>query len=252
MPNSPIIGLTMRLELETNRFYLGRDYSEALEYFGAVPLHIPLIPNRHTIKELVKNLDGILLPGSDSDIDPSHYSEDPHPFLKKVVPEKDLTDLLILEEAEKLNLPVLAICFGMQALNVHKGGSLIQDIGSQIKNPIKHEQGLPLDRLSHNIKVKNRSRLSSYTKQKGLNGNIKVNSHHHQSVKEVGKNLTATAWTNDGMIECIEGVDKNRFVLGLQWHPEISFKNDPLSREIFKAFVEECRKFATNRGRFSE
>ncbi len=159
---------------------------------------------------------------------------------------------MILEEADKLNLPVLAICFGMQALNVHRGGSLIQDICSQIKNPIKHEQGIPLDRLSHSIKVKNESRLSNYTKQIGLNGNVKVNSHHHQSVKEVGKNLTATAWTNDGVIECIEGVDKNRFVLGVQWHPEISFETDPLSQEIFKAFVEECRKFAIERGKFSE
>ena len=252
MPNSPIIGLTMRLELETNRFYLGRHYSEALEYFGAVPIHIPLIPKRDSIFELVKNLDGILLPGSDSDIDPHFYSEDPHPFLKKVVPEKDSTDLMILEEADKLNLPILAICYGMQALNVHRGGSLIQDIGTQIKQPIKHEQGLPLDRLSHFIKVENHSRLSNYTKQTGLNGDVKVNSHHHQSVKEVGKKIKPTAWKNDGVIECIESVDKNRFVFGVQWHPEISFDSDHLSKEIFKAFVEECRKFAVERGRFSE
>lgn len=252
MPNSPIIGLTMRLELETNRFYLGRDYSEALEYFGAIPLHIPLIPKRHSISELVKNLDGILLPGSDSDIDPHFYSEDPHPLLKKVVPEKDSTDLMILEAADKLNLPILAICYGMQSLNVFYGGSLYQDINSQIKNPIKHEQGLPFNRLSHLIKVKDESRLSNLTENIGLNGDVKVNSHHHQSVKEVGKKLKTTALANDGVIECIEGVDKNRFVLGVQWHPEISFETDPLSKEIFKAFVEESRKFAMKRGRFSE
>lgn len=252
MPNSPVIGLTMRLEIETDRFYLGRQYSEAMEHFGAVAVHIPLIPKREFITELVKNLDGILLPGSDSDIDPNYYSEDPHPLLKKVVPEKDSTDLMILEEADKLNLPILAICYGMQSLNVFYGGSLYQDINSQIENSIKHEQGFPLNRSSHQIKVKDESSLSNLTDSIGLNGNVKVNSHHHQSVKEVGKNLIPTAWTNDGVIECVEGVDKNRFILGVQWHPEISFETDPLSQEIFKAFVEECRKFATERGKFSE
>lgn len=252
MSVSPRIGLSMRLELDTNRFYLGRDYGEALEHFGAIPFHISLIPKRAYISELLKNLDGILLPGSDTDIDPHYYSEDPHTMLKKVVPEKDSTDLIILEEAEKLKLPVLAICYGMQALNVFYGGSLYQDIDSQIKNSIKHEQGFPLNRLSHSIKVKDEGVLASLTKKIDLTGAIKVNSHHHQAVKEVGNNLVPTAWTNDGVIECIEGADRNRFILGVQWHPEISFQNDPLSNEIFKAFVEECKKLAINRGRLGE
>lgn len=252
MSVSPRIGLSMRLELETNRFYLGRDYSEALEYFGAIPFHISLIPKRDWISELLKNLDGILLPGSDTDIDPHYYSEDPHPLLKKVVPEKDSTDFLILEEADKLNLPVLAICFGMQALNVFYGGSLYQDIDSQVKNPIKHEQGIPLNRHSHSIKVKDESLLSSLTKNIELNDEVKVNSHHHQAVKTVAKKLTPTAWTNDGIIECIEGADRERFIFGVQWHPEISFQTDLLSKEIFKAFIEECRKFAISRGSSSE
>ncbi len=252
MTVSPRIGLSMRLELETNRFYLGRDYSEALEHFGAIPFHISLIPKRDWISELLKHLDGILLPGSDTDVDPHYYSEDPHPLLKKVVPEKDSTDILLLEESEKLKLPVLAICYGMQALNVFYGGSLYQDIDSQIKNPIKHEQGMPLNRLSHSIKVKDESFLASLTKYTDLDGDIKVNSHHHQAVKKVGRQMLATAWTNDGVIECIEGADRERFVLGVQWHPEISFQTDPLSKEIFNAFVEESRKFAVKRGRFGE
>jgi putative glutamine amidotransferase len=249
MPIVPRIGLTMRLELETNRFYLGRHYCEALEYFGAVPLHIPLIPKRDWIRALVETLDGILLPGSDTDLDPHYYGEDPHPKLKKVVPEKDLTDILILEEAERAKLPVLAICYGMQALNVHYGGSLFQDIDSQIENPIKHDQGPPLGRVSHKIKVKDESRLSNITKNLNLNGDIKVNSHHHQSIKNVGNTLTATAWTNDGVIECVEGKDAERFILGVQWHPEISFESDELSREIFKEFVNECGIYASRKKR---
>jgi putative glutamine amidotransferase len=105
--------MTTRLELETRRFYLGRDYSEAVAAAGGIPVQIPLIPERQYIESVVGGLDGILLPGSDTDVDPARFGEEPHPKLKKVIPEKDATDLMVLEEVEKLNLPVLAICYGM-------------------------------------------------------------------------------------------------------------------------------------------
>jgi putative glutamine amidotransferase len=101
MAYRPRIGLTMRLELETQRFYLGRDYSEGIQAAGGVPVHIPLIPDRDYIASVMDGLDGILLPGCDSDVDPSYYGEDPHPRLGRVVPEKDATDLLVLAEAEE-------------------------------------------------------------------------------------------------------------------------------------------------------
>jgi putative glutamine amidotransferase len=118
MAYRPKIGLTMRLELDTRRFYLGRDYSEAVEGSGGLPVHIPLISDRAYIEHLLSGLDGVLLPGSDSDVDPALYGEHPHPQLGNVVPEKDETELLVLEVAELLGLPMLAICYGMQALNV--------------------------------------------------------------------------------------------------------------------------------------
>lgn len=251
MKNRPLIGITMRLEVETERFYLGRSYSEAIEYFGGLPIQIPLIARKDYIGEIVKKLDGILLPGSDSDVDPLHYSEEPLPKLKKVVPEKDSTDFLVLKEAEKLKIPVLAVCFGMQALNVFNGGTLYQDIETQIENPLKHEQGIPLNRLSHSIKVKSKSRLSGFVKAAHQTENIKVNSHHHQSVKKIGNDLIETAWTKDGVIECIEGTYKDRFVFATQWHPEISFENDALSREIFSAFVKNCEIYS-NKNRKSK
>lgn len=247
MKKRPLIGVTMRLEVETGRFYLGRSYSEAVEYFGGIPIQIPLIDKKSYICEIVKNLDGILLPGSDSDVDPSYYSEEPLPKLKKVVPEKDSTDFLVLEAAEKLKIPILAICFGMQALNVFNGGSLFQDIETQIENSLKHEQGIPLNRLSHTIEVRSKSRLSDFVKAINQSENVKVNSHHHQSVKKAGNNLLETAWTKDGVIECIEGTDKNRFVFGTQWHPEISFENDDLSGEIFSAFIKHCENYSNKK-----
>lgn len=227
----------MRLELETRRFYLGRDYSEAIEGLGGIPSHLSLIPKRDYLKECLQGLDGILLPGSDTDVDPHRFGEEPYPKLKKIVPEKDETDLLVLEEAENLKLPILAICFGMQVLNVSRGGTLIQDIETQIPNCIQHEQGIPLERGSHSIEVAENSLLSNLIK----NEQVRVNSHHHQAIKKVGENLKTIAWAKDKVIEGIEDTRENRFVLGVQWHPELSWKTDELSRKIFETFIEKCK-----------
>lgn len=229
----------MRLELETDRFYLGRDYSEALEALGAIPYHISLIPNEDYLSEIVKNIDGILLPGSDTDVDPLIFDEEPRPNLKKIIPEKENTDLMILAEAEKLKKSVLGICFGMQVLNVSRGGTLYQDIETDIKDCVKHEQGKPLARNSHRIEFEEESLIARLITNKN---DVRVNSHHHQAVGKLGKNLRSTAWAKDGVIECIEDTREDRFVLGVQWHPELSWKTDTLSKNIFESFISACKK----------
>ncbi|MBS1793943.1 MAG: gamma-glutamyl-gamma-aminobutyrate hydrolase family protein [Acidobacteria bacterium] len=238
MARKPVIGISMRLELETDRFYLGRDYSEALESLGAIPLHFSLIPNPQYLSEIVRRTDGILLPGSDTDVDPWLFGEEPRPNLKKIVPEKEATDLLVLEEAERMKKNVLGICFGMQILNVYRGGTLYQDIESDIENCLKHEQGRPLARESHSIRLLENSLVSKIAGD-GFD-KLRVNSHHHQSVKAVGSHLRPTAWAKDGVVECIEDTREDRFVLGVQWHPELSWKWDRLSRGIFEHFIAAC------------
>ena len=240
MGKRPRIGITMRLEMATQRFYLGRDYSEAVEACGGVPVHLGLIPKREYIAEAMADLDGILLPGSNTDVDPHYYGEEPHHKLGTVIPEKDDTDRLVLAEIERLNLPLLAICYGMQALNVVRGGTLVQDIESQVKGSFKHEQGSPSTRNSHSLKIAKDSILSGLDAVKKAKGTIRVNSSHHQAVAKVGKNLKATAWAKDGIIECIQDTRKGRFALGVQWHPELTSGHDRLSREIFALFVEKC------------
>ena len=235
----PRVGITMRLELSTDRFYLGRDYSEAVEAAGAVPVHISLIPQPEYISAVMDSLDGILLPGSDSDVDPLRYGAQPHPQLGTVVPVKDETDLLVLEEIERRNLPLFAICFGMQILNVSRGGRLIQDISTELQNAIKHEQGPPRDRPSHSIKLDSNSLLATLAEV----GAAVVNSHHHQAIETVGKNLKATAWAADGLIEAVEDTRSDRFALGVQWHPELGWQHDELSRALFKQFVQACAAY---------
>ena len=226
----------MRIEQTTNRFYLGRDYSEAVEAAGGLPIHISLIPKAEYIDSVVAQLDGILLPGSDSDVDPLRYGQQPHPQLGTVQTLKDETDLLVIAAAERRGIPIFAICFGMQVLNVSRGGTLIQDISSQVPDAIKHEQGAPRDRPSHRINLSENTRLSN------IAGAVDalVNSHHHQAIESVGANLVATAWATDGVVEALEDPRPDRFIVGVQWHPEIGWQNDLFSQRQFRAFVNEA------------
>ena len=232
----PRIGITMRIELETDRFYLSRHYSEAVEAAGGAPVHVSLIPNADYIDSVLDGLDAILLPGSDSDVDPLRYGQQPHPALGSVHTIKDQTDLLVIEAAERRQLPLFAICFGMQVLNVSRGGTLIQDIRSQVPDAIKHEQGVPRDRPSHRV------RFSESTKLAQIAGTLDavVNSHHHQAIESVGANLISTAWSTDGVIEALEDPRPDRFVMAVQWHPELGWKNDELSQRLFKSFVNQA------------
>ena len=237
MADRPLIGITMRLELSTRRFYLGRDYCEAVYAAGGLPIHIPLIAEHEHISQIVSHLDGVLLPGCDTDPDPGLYGEDPHQNLRTVIPEKDATDLLVIAEAEKRNIPIFGICYGMQILNVSLGGSLIQDIPSQVENAINHQQGLPRERNSHRIRMESGSLIGEMSQARE---SVSVNSHHHQAVRVLGRELNATSRTSDGVIESIED-SFGRQVFAVQWHPELSWQNDELSRSLFDHFVAICR-----------
>jgi putative glutamine amidotransferase len=239
----PRIGITMRIELATDRFYLSRHYSEAVEAAGGLPVHVPLIPDADFLHQTVAGLDGILLPGSDSDVDPMRYGHEPHPKLGAVHPIKDETDLLVLNEVEARALPLFAICFGMQVLNVSRGGTLLQDVGSQWVNAIKHEQGTPRDRHSHNVRLLK----ESVVRQLANADRAPVNSHHHQAIETLGRELVATAWATDGLVEAVEDPRGDRFALGVQWHPELGWERDKFARALFDRLVAEAAAFANRR-----
>jgi putative glutamine amidotransferase len=183
------------------------------------------------------------LPGSASDVDPSRYGRDPLPGLGAVHPLKDETDAHVLAEVERRGLPLFAICFGMQIWNVARGGTLVQDIQSQLPEAIKHEQGAPRDRRSHRVRLLAGSRLCELADAEEES----VNSHHHQAVESVGEGLRATAWAPDGLVEAIEETRASRWGVGVQWHPEIAWQGDRLSERLFQSFVNASAEFATNR-----
>jgi len=245
MAKRPLIGIPMRIELETDRFYLSRHYSEAIEAAGGTPIHLSLIPKVDYIDAVAESLDGVLLPGSDSDVDPLRYGQQPHPGLGGVHPLKDETDLLLIAAAERRGLPILGICFGMQVLNVSRGGTLIQDIGSQVLGAIKHQQGAPRDRTSHKVTFNGGKRLQELASE----ADLLVNSHHHQAVDKLGKDLVPTSVATDGLVESFEDPREDRFVVAVQWHPELGWQNDSFSQGLFKSFVNEARARSEQRSR---
>jgi putative glutamine amidotransferase len=236
----PLIGITMRHELETERFYLARTYSEAVEAAGGAPVHLSLIPRAEYVSAVVERLEGVLLPGSASDVDPARYGRDPLQGLGAVHPLRDETDALLLAEVERRALPLLAICFGVQIWNVERGGTLIQDIQSQLPEAIKHEQGAPRDRRSHRVSLLGGSLLSRLAESESA----QVNSHHHQAIETVGANLRATAWATDGLVEAVEDTRRDRWAVGVQWHPEIDWRGDRLSTNLFATFVVAATEYA--------
>jgi len=239
----PLIGISTRLSIRDDTFYLKRYYSEAIYGAGGAPVEIPLIPEADYIQSLISRLDAVVLSGSNSDVDPARYGQAPHIKLGQVHPARDEVDFQLLARAEELKLPVLAICYGMQALNVYRGGTLFQDLESQVEGLIKHEQGEPYSRPSHKIDIQEGTLLA----QLAGGTAARVNSHHHQAVDELGADLVPIAWAPDNVIEAIINVRGDHFMLGVQWHPEAGWERDRFSQAIFGYFVNVAAESAKYR-----
>ena len=233
----PIVGIPCRYQWETCYYELRETYADALYAAGATPLLLPLIPKAQFIESVVDRLDAVCLSGAVNDVDPLLYGREPKPALGPVVPRRDETDMMLLSAAEERRLPVLAICFGIQSLNVYHGGTLIQDITTEVQGAIKHMQGDMFTRRAHSINITEDSLLAKLA----CATQTTVNSHHHQAVDIVGRDLEPIAWAPDGVIEAVIGTKPDQFVLGVQWHPEVNWHEDPLSQAIFQHFVSVIR-----------
>jgi len=227
VPSKPVVGITT--DIRNQYFLIEEQYSRSVANAGGIPILIPSISeNEGLLKEMVTRIQGLLLPGS-RDMDPKHYNEEPHPELRPIEHQRTESEIKILDEALNRNMPILGICGGMQLINVFLGGSLYQDIGSQIPDALCHERG-----SIHDIFVEDHTNLRKIIG----NRNFSSKSYHHQSVKALGDGLRVCAKSQDDVIEGIEF--HNSFILGVQWHPER--EENETSNRIFKAFIEECKK----------
>lgn len=210
-------------------------YVEALRKAGAVPVLVP--PQPENANEVVEGLDGILLAGG-YDCDPTVYGEEAHPSLEPMDPRRQSGDLSLARVARERGIPTLGICLGLQVMNVAAGGTLLQDIPSQIETEIEHVSE-PEDRARHDVHIEQGTRLATIL---GGTTEMNVNSSHHQAIKDVGDGLRETAHAPDGIVEGLED-PRHPFYVGVQWHPE-DMPGEPSATSIFGAFVEAARQHA--------
>jgi putative glutamine amidotransferase len=193
---------------------LGAQYVRAVERTGAVV--VPLSPAHAaaSLERLLDLVDGMVFSGGE-DIDPARYGQPPHAALGSVSPERDAMEIRVLEGALRRELPVLAICRGMQLLNVAWGGTLFQDLPSQRPGGVEHRQTAPIHQASHAITLEAGSTL------RGVVGahTVPVNSFHHQGIDRLAEGLRPVAWAEDGLVEGVESTER-RWIVGVQWHPE--------------------------------
>ena len=233
----PWIGIPTRYHDKSEYIGQVRHYLEAVIAAGGLPLLIPSTGDRGLIAEYVARVDGILLPGSPTDIDPDYYGAARHEKLGKLYPERDATDFAILEMVDSYpKMPVLGICFGIQSLNVYRGGSLVQDIPALVQTPVSHDEVDEKPPARHIVRIEEGSLIC------GLAGRseMEVNSYHHQSVATPGRNLRPVAFANDGVIEAVEDTT-GRVIVGVQWHPERGWNEDSFSKALFAAFIEQAQ-----------
>jgi len=210
-------------------------YIQALRSAGAIASVIPLTERPDRVARLLACVQGVLLPGSPADIDPQTYGATRITACNPPDPARAAVDELLLQDAFNLSKPLLSICYGVQSLNVWRGGSLVQDLPSQGKTAVNHSPGRTIDE-AHLVQFEPASRLA---KLAPAGQTVFVNSSHHQALKTPGDNLRVVALSpDDGVIEAVELNSPDHFVLGIQWHPERTVATSALSRAIFSSFVQ--------------
>jgi putative glutamine amidotransferase len=248
----PRVGIPWRTSEEQRRQERTKltHYFDAVAGAGADGQEIRLDQTPEELQRQLEGLDGFVLPGSPADVDPSRYGAAKHEKTNRVDPARDTTDIEILKHALSKHKPVLAICYGCQILNVHKGGTLIQDIPSERAarpNPTPHgqtdlEAHVKKGDQSHHARFVAGSRLADLS---GGTGD-EINSSHHQAVDQPGEGLRVTAQAEDGIVEGVELNSPVDWVVGVQWHPERIAERE-LSKRLFRDFVGAARGAAVQK-----
>jgi putative glutamine amidotransferase len=222
-------------------------YERAVELAGGEPLRIPFDEPIDRLKKIVGGCAGVLLPGSNADIEPGKFKAERSSHTAPADPLREAVDELLLEDAYAAHKPVLGICYGLQSLNVFRGGSLIQHIPDflpdELRNRINHEAGKKVA-VAHRVEIDDDTRLAGIVGNNGDSATVRnklaipVNSSHHQSAQTAGAGLRIVGQcTDDSIVEALEGTDPTHFVLAVQWHPERSVDRDEASQAIFRALV---------------
>jgi len=235
--SKPIIAITSRYD--EDRVWQRETYLNCIDQAGGIPVSLPLTGGALEIQDIVDRFDGFLFSGG-ADIHPGAYGEEVLPQCGGIVPERDRIELPLMAAALRSGKPVLGICRGFQVMNVALGGTLYQDIPTQLpQSKIQHDQekipGQSLAEATHTVNLIRSTPLAQLTGREML----EVNSMHHQGVKKLGEGLCAMATANDGIVEAMY-LPQLPFAWAVQWHPEwLGMQDDP-SAQLFCAFIRAC------------
>ncbi|WP_312096265.1 gamma-glutamyl-gamma-aminobutyrate hydrolase family protein [Niallia sp.] len=243
MLSKPIIGITGAYIFK-NKFmegtYVHHDYQKSIAANGGLPIILPFVEEDLAI-EMVDLCDAVILSGGE-DIDPILFGADPHQNIGETILLRDKVELKVIERAMETNKPILAICRGIQILNVALGGTLIQDIPSQVNESIKHTQSVNRSWDTHFVSIKENSKLAAIIGET----KTRVNSLHHQAIDIVADELEVVATSKDGIIEAVEHKSYRNFLLGVQWHPESMASTNEKMNRIFAEFIKSVKIEKTN------
>ncbi|MBS3970320.1 MAG: gamma-glutamyl-gamma-aminobutyrate hydrolase family protein [Clostridia bacterium] len=226
----PKIGITCGEDVKEGKVFLTNYYLRCVQRAGGIPWLIPSIEKN--ISDYLSNLDGIVLSGG-VDVDPLYFGEEPIVGMGEITPGRDNFEIKLTQAAIILDIPILAICRGVQVLNIALGGNIYQDILSQVPGVYKHTQDAPKWYPSHTIHIIRDSILEGIFKSE----TARVNSFHHQAVSSLADGVLSIASTSDGIVEAITMPNK-KFVLGVQWHPECMADRFKEQQQIFNEFVK--------------
>ncbi|MFW6381707.1 MAG: gamma-glutamyl-gamma-aminobutyrate hydrolase family protein [Bacillota bacterium] len=230
----PVIGISLGYDILKDRtqLYLRKSYSQAVNRAGGIPVLLPPEVGKEGFDNLKNLLDGLVLSGG-GDVDPHYFKQDPHPELGLIDPGRDEFEINLARQALNNNLPLLAICRGLQVMNIVAGGKIFQDLDGEI---IQHQQQAPRWHPIHRVEISPDSRLEAIFNKREL----RVNSFHHQALAEPLPGFEVIARAPDGVIEAIINRD-HPLALGVQWHPEGMIDKYPEQLLLFKELIKVAR-----------
>jgi putative glutamine amidotransferase len=227
--NYPVIGITTYARDDRGRFGLPAEYIEAIRRAGGIPVLLPHGEPR--LEVLLERLDAVILSGG-GDVDPELYQGAAHEAIYLIDAERDKSEIELTKHIVKMELPMLNICRGIQVLNVALGGTLVEHLPDEVGDEVVH-RAAPPGATQHTITLEPASQLAQILKQT----EVTAASWHHQAIRQVAPGLKVVAWAADGTIEAVE-MPGHPWLIGVQWHPELTAEDDPGQQRLFEALVE--------------
>lgn len=231
----PVIGIVSNFDMEKDGYFCLANYVRAIEKAGALPIILPYV-KAGEVSEVLDLISGLMLTGG-GDFPTELYGAAQHPAVQRVIPERDNFEFALARSALDRTMPVLGICRGMQILNVVAGGTIYPHTLDELPGVIDHRDGTPLDQSVHDVHLERDTQLWRLCGEQS--SSFRVNSLHHQAVKQLAPEFVISARANDGVVEAIELPDRP-FVIGVQWHPEWMYESEPACRQLIDNFAKAC------------